>query len=157
MIRRAKRCIRHRLPSRRRPRVRVGRSAGPQSVDAHGALPEPAPAFLRASPQACMRKAETIDRRLTGWFASCSSIMRSAIFARRKARCAWWTALELNDSSAPASALSMLDGCYRTVRGILDRGTDQVQSDDEVRTVRRPIGAFLRGPAAFARSLLQAH
>ena len=47
------------------------------------------------------------------------------------------------------------DGRYRTVRGILERGADQVQADDELRTAIRPIGAFLRGPAAFARSLLQ--
>jgi hypothetical protein len=43
------------------------------------------------------------------------------------------------------------------VRGILERGTDQVQPEDELRAVLRPIGAFLRGPAAFARSLLEVH
>ena len=54
-------------------------------------------------------------------------------------------------------ALDAGDGRYRTVRGILERGADQVQPDDELRTVLRPIGAFLRGPAAFARSLLEVH
>src|SRR5579859_3778401 len=48
-------------------------------------------------------------------------------------------------------ALDAGDGRYRTVRGILERGADQVQPEDEVRTVVRPLGAFLRGPAAFAR------
>jgi hypothetical protein len=43
------------------------------------------------------------------------------------------------------------------VHGILERGADQIQSEDEVRTVVRPIGAFLRGPAAFARSLMELH
>jgi hypothetical protein len=41
------------------------------------------------------------------------------------------------------------------VRGILERGADQLQPDDELPAALRPIGAFLRGPAAFARSLLE--
>jgi hypothetical protein len=53
-------------------------------------------------------------------------------------------------------ALDAGDGRYRTVRGILERGIDEVQPEDEVRTILRPIGAFLRGPAAFARSFLEA-
>ena len=43
------------------------------------------------------------------------------------------------------------------MRGILERGADQVQTEDEIPTVLRPIGAFLRGPAAFARALLEVH
>jgi len=41
------------------------------------------------------------------------------------------------------------------VRGILERGADRVEPDAMYPVILRPIGAFLRGPAAFARSLLE--
>jgi len=52
-------------------------------------------------------------------------------------------------------ALDAGDGRYRTVRGILERGADHVEPDAMYPVILRPIGAFLRGPAAFARSLLE--
>lgn len=120
--------------------------------------PEPAQAFLRASPQACLRKAESIGPATHQLVREL--LVDHALHHLRQAQ----GVLRLVDrfgaerlECACKRALDAGDGRYRTVRGILERGADQVQPDDELRTVLRPIGAFLRGPAAFARSLLEAH
>jgi hypothetical protein len=47
-------------------------------------------------------------------------------------------------------ALDAGDGRYRTVRGILDRSIDLLASELELPPPSRPVGAFLRGPQAFA-------
>ena len=120
--------------------------------------PEPAQAFLRASPQACLRKAESIGPATHQLVREL--LLDHALHHLRQAQ----GVLRLLDrfgaerlDRACQRALDAGDGRYRTVRGILERGTDQVQLDDELPPVLRPIGAFLRGPAAFARSLLEVH
>lgn len=109
--------------------------------------PEPDQAFLRASPQACLRQAEA-----TG--PATHQLVREllvdhALHHLRQAQ----GVLRLVDRDgaerlerACKRALDAGDRRYRTVRGILERGADQVQPDDELRTVLRPIGAFLRSP-----------
>ena len=42
------------------------------------------------------------------------------------------------------------DGRYRTVRGILDRGYDLMEAEEDKATAVTSAVAFLRGPAAFA-------
>ena len=118
--------------------------------------PEPAQAFLRAAPQAGLRRAEAVG-------VATHQLIREllvdhALHHLRQAQ----AVLRLVDRYGPdrleracLRALDAGDGRYRSVRGILERGADQVQTEDEVPTVLRPIGAFLRGPAAFARSLLE--
>jgi len=118
--------------------------------------PEPAQAFLRASPQACLRQAESIG-------PAAHQLVREllvdhALHHLRQVQ----GVLRLVDRFGPERleracqrALDAGDGRYRTVRGILERGADQVQPEAEYPAILRPIGAFLRGPAAFARSLLE--
>jgi hypothetical protein len=48
-------------------------------------------------------------------------------------------------------ALAVGDGRYRTVRGILERGTERMEV--EASPVEQPVGAFLRGPAALLSSV----
>ena len=120
--------------------------------------PEPAQAFLRASQQACLHNAEAIGPATHQLVREL--LVDHALHHLRQAQ----GVLRLVDrfgaerlERACKRALDAGDGRYRTVRGILEHGTDQVQPDDELRTVLRPIGAFLRGPAAFARSPLEVH
>jgi hypothetical protein len=120
--------------------------------------PEPAQAFLRASPQACLHKAEAIGPATHQLVREL--LVDHALHHLRQAQ----GVLRLVDrfgaerlERACKRALDAGDGRYRTVRGILERGTDQLQPDDELPAVLRPIGAFLRGPTAFARSLLEVH
>jgi hypothetical protein len=119
--------------------------------------PEPAQAFLRASPQACLRKAESIGPATHQLVREL--LVDHALHHLRQAQ----GVLRLVDRYGPERlepacrrALDAGDGRYRTVRGILERGTDQVQPDENTAALRS-IGAFLRGPAAFATSLLEAH
>ena len=120
--------------------------------------PEPAQAFLRASPQACLRKAESIGPATHQLVREL--LLDHALHHLRQAQ----GVLRLVDrfgverlERACQRALDAGDGRYRTVRGILERGADQLQPDDELPAALRQIGAFLRGPAAFARSLLEVH
>ncbi len=50
-------------------------------------------------------------------------------------------------------ALDAGDGRYRTVRGILERGFDLLTPDEPAVPPPQPIGAFLRGPEAFALTI----
>jgi len=69
--------------------------------------------------------------------------------------CARERASRIRLERACQRALDAGDGRYRTVRGILERGADLAEPDAMYPVILRPIGAFLRGPAAFARSLLE--
>src|SRR5205814_10565237 len=92
--------------------------------------PEPAQAFLRASPQACLRKAESIGPATHDLVREL--LVDHALHHLRHAQ----GVLRLVDrygverlERACKRALDAGDGRYRTVRGILERGTDQVQPD----------------------------
>lgn len=50
-------------------------------------------------------------------------------------------------------ALDAGDGRYRTVRGLLERDLEAVVAEETPPSMRQQVGAFLRGPAAFARAL----
>jgi hypothetical protein len=118
--------------------------------------PEPAQAFLRATPQACLRQAETIGPATHQLVREL--LVDHALHHLRQVQ----GVLRLVERYGPERleracqrALDAGDGRYRTVRGILERGADLVELEATYPTILRPIGAFLRGPAAFARSLLE--
>ena len=120
--------------------------------------PEPAQAFLRATPQACLRRAETLGPATHQLVRE--RLIDHALHHLREVQ----AVLRLAEGYSPdrleracQRALDAGDGRYRTVRGILERGADQVAPDPAYPISLKPIGAFLRGPAAFARSLLEVH
>ena len=112
--------------------------------------PEAGQAFLRASPQACLRQAEGV-----GPFTLALVQARLQVHALHNLR-EVQAVLRLAAHYEPARleracqrALEQGDGRYRTVRGILERGYD-LQAPEAEPLTAPTAGAFLRGPAAFA-------
>ena len=111
--------------------------------------PEAGQAFLRATPQACLRRAqgigpatETLVRdRLTGH--ALHNLREVQAILRLVER---YDAVRLERACQRAQDAG--DGRYRTVRGILERGFDLLAPEEELPLL--PVGAFLRGPQAFA-------
>ncbi len=112
--------------------------------------PEGAQAFLRMTPEACLAQAHAIGPATT-------TLIRELLdlpvrYRLREAQ----AVLRLADTfaerleAACQRALAVGDGRYRTVRGILERGTDRMAL--EANPVPQPVGAFLRGPAALLAS-----
>jgi transposase len=109
--------------------------------------PEAGQAFLRATPQACRRRAEAVG-------AATATLVEAlladhALHHLREVQ-AILRLLDRVDGErlerACARALAAGDGRYRTVRGILERGFDQLEPEAE--PAGSASGAFLRGPAA---------
>jgi hypothetical protein len=113
--------------------------------------PEAGQAFLRASPQACLRQAQGIG---PVTFALVEERLKvHALHNLREAQ----AILRLAERYEPARleracqrARDAGDGRYRTIRGVLERGYDLVEPDEEETTAAASAAAFLRGPAAFA-------
>jgi hypothetical protein len=111
--------------------------------------PEAGQAFLRASSQACLRRAQAVG---PVTFALIEERLKAhALHNLREAQ----AILRLAERYEPERleracrrALASGDGRYRTVRGILERGFDQQPLEEETTSVQA--AAFLRGPAAFA-------
>jgi transposase len=113
--------------------------------------PEAGQAFLRASPQACLRQAQAI-----GPFTFALVEERLKVHALHNLREAQ-AILRLAERYEPARleracqrARDAGDGRYRTIRGVLERGYDLVEPDEEETPAAASAAAFLRGPAAFA-------
>jgi len=111
--------------------------------------PEAGQAFLRATPQACLRQAqaigtatEAVARRLLEVHAlhTLRQVQGILRLAER------YDAARLEQ--ACARALAVGDGRYQTIRGILERRLEGVPVEEP--TVAREAGAYLRGAAAFA-------
>lgn len=113
--------------------------------------PEAGQAFLRATPQACLSKAQSLGVATGALVAGrlevhalhnvreVQAILRLAErYEPERLECACQRALESGD------------GRYRTVRGILERGYDQQPPPPEPPAAGDTTAAFLRGPAAFA-------
>jgi transposase len=117
-----------------------------------GHYPERGQAFLRATPQACLRKAQAIGssteetvRRLLEVHAL--HTLRQVQGILRLAERFEAARLE----QACARALAAGDARYRTVRGILERGLEALPLDEPIPAV--PSGAYLRGAGAFAEAV----
>jgi hypothetical protein len=113
-----------------------------------GHYPERGQAFLRATPQACLRQAQAIGtateeavRRLLEVHAL-HTLRQVQGILRLAAR---FDAGRLEQ--ACARALAAGDARYQTVRGILERGLEAAPLDEPA--VPAATGAFLRGAAAF--------
>jgi transposase len=116
-----------------------------------GHYPERGQAFLRATPQACLRKAQAIGtateetvRRLLEVHAlhTLRQVQGILRLAER------FSAMRLEQ--ACARALAAGDARYQTVRGILERGLEADSLDEPV--VPTTAGAYLRGADAFAQA-----
>jgi transposase len=114
--------------------------------------PEAGQAFLRGTPQACLRQAEAVGPATT---ALVRALLAEPTLTRLREVQA---TLRLRDRYPPERleraclrATTLGDGRYRTVRGILERDLDQLAPEPTV--AGRPAGAFLRGPAAFVAPL----
>jgi hypothetical protein len=127
----------------------IRRERGRQTKLEH--YPEAGQAFLRASPQACLRQAQAIgpityslvEERLK---VHALHNLREVQAILRLAEHYEPTRLE----RACQRARDAGDGRYRTVRGILDRGYDLVEAEEaDKATAIASAAAFLRGPAAF--------
>ncbi len=111
--------------------------------------PEAGQAFLRASPQACLRQAQGIGPATFALVEGRLSV--HALHNLREVQ----AILRLAERFEPGRleracrrALEAGDGRYRTVRGILERGFDRLETEAEPGV--SAAGAFLRGPEAFA-------
>lgn len=106
-------------------------------------------AFLRGAPQALVEQAEAVGV-ATGEFAR-ARLGRFTLGHLREVMALLRLREQYDDARlerACRRALAVGDGRYRTVRGILERGLDALEVDDE--PAPQATRAFLRGPAAFA-------
>lgn len=108
--------------------------------------PEGAQAFLRATPEVCLAQAQLFG-------PATSALIRELLdlpvrYRLREAQAVLRLAEDYGGrlEAACQQALAVGDGRYRTVRGLLERGTDRMVL--ETSPVPQPVGAFLRGPAA---------
>lgn len=111
--------------------------------------PEAGRAFLRGTPQACLRQAEAVGPAtgaLVGALRAAATLTRlrevQAVLRLRER----YPPERLEGACRRATAFG--DGRYRTVRGILERDLDQLAPEPTVADA--PTAAFLRGPAAFS-------
>ena len=156
----------------RRLDVRLGRATvevydGPELVTSHvrrddgGALrlehyPEAVQAFLRATPPVCRARARAVGP-ATGELVT-ALLEPYALHHLREVQ----ALLRLADryggarlEGACRRALDAGDGRLRTVRGLLERGLEAAAPEAPAPAVLHQVGAFLRGPAAFARVLFE--
>lgn len=110
--------------------------------------PEAGQAFLRATPQACLRQAQAVGPAVEALVRDLLTV--HALHHLREVQ----ALLRLADrydcerlERACWRALDAGDGRYRTVRGILERGFDLLPAEEQ--SPLRAVGAFLRGPQAF--------
>jgi transposase len=126
----------------------VRRERGRQTRLEH--YPEAGQAFLRASPQACLRRAQAIGPITLSLVQERLKV--HALHNLREAQAILRLAERYEPRRLERScerALAAGDGRYRTVRGILEHGYDLQPPEEEPETVLSA-AAFLRGPAAFA-------
>jgi transposase len=117
-----------------------------------GHYPEAAQAFLRATPQACLKQAEAVGtatattvRRLLEVQALHNLRQVQGILRLRER----FDAARLE--RACARALAAGDGRYQTVRGILERGLEDAPLEEP--GPASSSGAYLRGVAAFSEAV----
>jgi transposase len=116
--------------------------------------PEAGRAFLQATPAACLEQAQAIGPALT---TLVRTLLADATLHRlREVR----AVLRLADQVEPVRleracqrALDVGDARLRTVRGLLERGLDAISGETDPLPPPTPIGAYLRGPDAFAVTL----
>lgn len=147
--------------------VRLGRATvevydGPDLVTTHvrrddgGAMrlehyPEPTQAFLRATPSVCRERAQTVGP-ATGELVI-ALLEPYALHHLREVQAVLRLAERYGGDRVERAcrrALDAGDGRYRTVRGLLERAVENVVPEDVTPSVLQQVGAFLRGPAAFA-------
>ena len=118
-----------------------------------GHYPERAQAFLRATPQACLLKAQTIG---TATETTVRALLElHALHNLRQVQGILRLAERFDAARlerACARALGVGDGRYQTVRGILERGLEDVPLE-EAAPAMPPSGAYLRGADAFAEAV----
>lgn len=123
------------------------RERGRATVLAH--YPEGSQAFLRATPQACLLKAKTIG---TATEAVVQALLElHALHNLRQVQGILRLAERFDAARlerACARARGVGDGRYQTVRGILERGLEDVPLEEEVSALSHS-GAYLRGADAF--------
>lgn len=111
-------------------------------------------AFLRATPQVCWQRAQAVG-------VATAALVEPLLAARtlhhlREVQALLRLAERYDAARLEAAcqrALAAGDGRLRTVRGLLERGLDQVEAEADpspLSTASRTAGAFLRGAAAFA-------
>lgn len=159
----------------RRLDVRLGRTTvevydGPDLVTTHvrqddgGAMrlehyPTPIQGFLRATPAVCRERAQALGA-ATGEVVT-TLLEPYALHHLREVQALLRLADRYNGDRlehACRRALDAGDGRYRTVRGLLERDLEEAAPEDAAPAVLKQVGAFLRGPAAFAsfaRTLLE--
>jgi hypothetical protein len=118
--------------------------------------PEPVQAFLRATPPVCRERAQALGP-ATGELVT-TVLEPYALHHLREVQ----AVLRLADryggdrlERACRRALDAGDGRYRTVRGLLERELEATVPEATAPAVLTPVGAFLRGPAAFAPPLAE--
>jgi transposase len=155
----------------RRLDVRLGRATvevydGPDLVTSHvrqdhgGAMrlehyPESVQAFLRATPPVCRERAQAIGP-ATGELVA-ALLEPYALHHLREVQALLRLAERYGGDRVERAchrALDAGDGRYRTVRGLLERDLEAAVPEATAPSVLKHVGAFLRGPAAFARALL---
>lgn len=110
--------------------------------------PEAGRAFLRGTPQACLRQAQEVGPLAAAFVAALlaeptlTRLREVQALLRLRER---YPAERLERACHRATTAG--DGRYRTVRGILERDLDGLAPEPEPES--RTAGAFLRGPAAF--------
>lgn len=116
--------------------------------------PDAGHAFLRATPRACVEQAQAIGPAIT-------AVIRALLITETQHHLREAQALLRLVQRYPAErvehacglALEAGDGRLRTVRGLLERGVEQLEP--QALTPRSTTGAFLRGPAALIPELLE--
>jgi transposase len=127
------------------------RERGRATVLAH--YPEGAQAFLRATPQACLLKAQTIGSATEQTVRALLEL--HALHNLRQVQGILRLAERFDAERverACVRALAVGDGRYQTVRGILERGLEDVPLDEEP-VALPPSGAYLRGADAFTEAV----
>jgi hypothetical protein len=118
-----------------------------------GHYPTGAQAFLRATPQACLLKAQAIG---TATETTVQGLLElHALHNLRQVQGILRLAERFDAARlerACVRALAVGDGRYQTVRGILERGLEDVPLEEETPALS-PGGAYLRGADAFAEAV----
>lgn len=118
-----------------------------------GHYPTGAQAFLRATPQACLGKAELIGTATADTVRALLEL--HALHNLRQVQGILRLAERFDAARlerACARALAVGDGRYQTVRGILERGLEDVPLEEEAPALS-PGGAYLRGADAFTAAV----